>query len=342
MSTKKPASSEYRLGLGLDIGTMNLVASRMTQGGEIASSSMRDAFLDFPTESKKMLILSGRPFVEREDAIILLGDHALEAANVFGKEVRRPLSGGLIAAGEIDALEILSILISQLVGKPTEPGEVCVYSIPANPIDVPGKDNTYHEGVFASILTRLGYDAISSNEAQAIIYAEAAAEKFSGVALSFGAGMVNISASFATQAIPELQIGLARGGDWIDAQSGANVGQPASKMCSIKERGIDLMNPITREEQAITIYYRSLIQYALEGISARYKTHGGAVNFPEPVPMIVSGGTSMAKGFLDLFKDVFETKRRRFPIPISHVRAARDPLRAVAHGLMIQAHQEMG
>lgn len=339
--TAKKTQSNLRPGLGLDIGTMNLVASRMTETGELATSSMRDAFLDFPVESKKMLALTGRPFIERGDSIIILGEDALQAANVFGKEVRRPLSGGLIAAGEVDALEVLAILIGQIVGKPLESGEVCVYSIPANPVDLPGKDNTYHEGVFASILSRLGYDPVSSNEAQAIIYAEAAAEKFSGVALSFGAGMVNISASYATQAIPELQIALARGGDWIDAQSGANLGLPAAKMCVIKERGIDLMNPVTREEQAIAIYYRSLIQYALEGIAKQYKTHGGSVNFPEAVPMIVSGGTSMAKGFLELFQEVFESKRRRFPIPISEVRAARDPMRAVAQGLMIQAHQEM-
>jgi hypothetical protein len=342
MTTKKPADSPspFKPGLGLDIGTMNLVSARSALSGEVHTKSMRDAFLDFPLDSKKMLQLANTPFVERDDAIIILGDHAMQAANVFGREVRRPLSGGLIAAGEIDALEILQILIQGIVGKPVEPGEVCCYSIPANPVDVPGKDNTYHSGVFENILFKMGYDPIPSNEAQAIIYSECAADRFSGVALSFGAGMVNISASFNTQAIPELQISLARGGDWIDAQSAANLGVSASKMCSIKEKGIDLSNPVTREEQALVIYYRNLIQYSLDGIANRYKTHGGAVNFPEAVPMIVSGGTSLAKGFLELFQEVFERKQRRFPIPISEVRAAADPLKAVAHGLMLQAQQE--
>ena len=55
---------------------------------------------------------------------------------------------------------------------------------------------------------------------------------------------------------------------------------------------------------------------------------------------MVSGGTSLAGGFLDFFKAVFEKKRKRFPIEISEIRHAKDPLNAVAHGMLIQAMQE--
>ena len=41
------------------------------------------------------------------NGIIVVGDAAMEMANVFGREARRPLSQGLISAGEMDALDVL-------------------------------------------------------------------------------------------------------------------------------------------------------------------------------------------------------------------------------------------
>jgi len=60
----------------------------------------------------------------------------------------------------------------------------------------------------------------------------------------------------------------------------------------------------------------------------------------KPIPIVVSGGTSKAGGFMDLFNEVFETKRKRFPIEISEVRHASEPLNAVAMGMLVLATQE--
>ena len=43
-------------GVGLDIGTMNLVSSRM-KGKEVSIRRMRDLFIDLPATAKKMLKL---------------------------------------------------------------------------------------------------------------------------------------------------------------------------------------------------------------------------------------------------------------------------------------------
>jgi hypothetical protein len=64
------------------------------------------------------------------------------------------------------------------------------------------------------------------------------------------------------------------------------------------------------------------------------------VELQDPVPLIVSGGTSLAGGFLDLFRKVFKKHRRRFPIEVSEIRQAKEPLCAVAHGLLVQAMRE--
>jgi hypothetical protein len=54
----------------------------------------------------------------------------------------------------------------------------------------------------------------------------------------------------------------------------------------------------------------------------------------------VSGGTSLAGGFLDKFKERFELHRAKFPIQISEIRSAIDPMTAVATGLLMLSQME--
>lgn len=335
--SKMSEDKKAALGVGLDIGTMNIVAARKVDSS-VETKRIRDAFLDLEAEAKKMLNMSGVSYIEYEDKILILGDPAIETANLFKREARRPLSQGLISASEIDALEVLSILIENVVGEPQEDNEVCYYSIPAAPLDMPGQDVLYHEAVFAKILEELGYDAISGNEAMAIVYSECAADQFSGIGISFGSGMVNCALSYMT--MPIMEFSLARGGDWIDRNAANAVGSTASRLCSIKEKGLDLTQPNSREEEALVVYYKSLIKYALDNISKKFKETQNDTELQKSIPIVVSGGTSLAGGFLDLFKEVFEKQRNRFPIEISEIRQAEDPMTSVAQGLLVQAMQE--
>jgi hypothetical protein len=321
-------------GVGIDIGTMNIVAARKS-GSEITTQRIRDAFLDLDIDAKKMLKLSGVSFIEYEDRILILGDAALETANLFNREARRPLSKGLVSSSEMDALEVLSIMISQVLGDPGVPGEPCYYSIPANPLDNPSRNVTYHEAIFAKILEELGYTPVSGNEAMAIIYAECSQDQFSGIGVSYGAGMTNVAMSYKT--MPILEFSLERGGDWLDENAATAVGTTASRMCAIKEKGVDLTSPQTREEEALVVYYKSLIKYTLDNIARQFKVTQKDTELKDAMPIIVSGGTSKSIGFLDVFKDVFEKQRKSFPIEISEIRQARDPMTAVAQGLLIQA-----
>lgn len=200
-------SDKYSPAVGLDIGTMNLVAARQV-GEEVETKRVRDAFIDLDAEAKRTLRLSKVSYVEKDGHLVVLGDSALNMANLFKREVRRPLAKGVISAGELDAQQILSLLISNVVGEPSVEGEHCFYSVPAAPVDDEGQDIIYHTEVFRKILTELGYTAHPMNEAMGIIYSQCAAETFSGLAVSFGSGMCNIALSY--QAMMGLDFSLAR------------------------------------------------------------------------------------------------------------------------------------
>ena len=92
--------------------------------------------------------------------------------------------------------------------------------------------------------------------------------------------------------------------------------------------------------QAIAFYYQALIDSVLDQVAARFKSIEGQFSLSKPIPLIVSGGTSKAGGFMEFFTTVFEKRRKKFPIEVSEIRQAKEPLNAVAYGLLVQAMQE--
>jgi len=252
------------MSVGLDVGTMNLVAAR--QGKEdIETRRIRDAFLDLPASSKKLLRLSGADFVERGDQLLIVGDAAMEMAVMFNREARRPLHRGLVSSQDIDALEIVAYMIKSILGKPKKKGEHCFYSIPAAPIDNTDRDVIYHKRLFERVLLDAGYTPVAGNEAMAIIYSQTASENFSGLALSFGSGMTNIALS--NLSVECLSFSLEHGGDWIDQGAARSIGSTASAVCAAKEDGFDLLAPENRTEEALSFYYKELIEYVLDNVS---------------------------------------------------------------------------
>jgi len=326
-----------KFGVGLDIGTMNIVSARKPTGTP-SFNNIRDAFLDLELDAKRSLKLSDVNYVERNGSLVVVGDEALTMANLFKREARRPLSKGVVSSGEVDAQEILSILIQTALGKPSVAGEHCFFSVPASPLDDPTQDVIYHTEVFRSIIASLGYTPHPTNEAMAIIFSECENVKFSGLSISFGSGMANVALAY--QAMEAMSFSLARGGDFVDQQSAKAVGKTASQMCSIKERGVNLAAPEGRDQQAIALYLKSLISYTLQKISAQFRVMKNSIDLPEAIPFIISGGTSKAGGFMDVFQGEFDKIRSSFPIKISEVRQAKEPLRAVANGLLVLALEE--
>jgi len=340
MNTKKAPEQDpaFKPGAGLDIGTMNIVSARRDRDGNVQTHKVRDAFLDLDRDARRSLKMSKVDYVEKETALLVIGDSALTMANLFKREARRPLSRGVIAAGEIDAQEILSLLTHQVLEDPVVEGEHCFFSVPAAPLDDLDQDIHYHTEIFRKIITEHGYVAHPANEAMAIIYSQCAKETFSGLAISFGAGMCNVALAY--QAAQGMDFALARGGDWVDSQSAKAVGRTAAQMCAIKEKGVNLAKPKGREQEAIVLYVRALIDYCLVNVTAQFKKVQGEVSLPEPIPFVVSGGSSKAEGFMAIFQEQFEAARKDFPIDISEVRHATNPLTAVAEGLLVLAIEE--
>lgn len=333
------------MAVGVDIGTCWLCGARQGANNQIQVKSIRDAFLDVDNDSavKNMLTMSGVNYIESEDKIYIIGDNSIVMARILNKNVRRPMSKGVLSPGEMEAEKILLVLLDNIVGRATNQGETCFYSVPGNPIDRQ-MDIIYHEAMMSKLLGQLGYKAHPMNEAAAIAFSSAAKEQFSALTISAGAGMMNVCLMYKTMI--GLSYSVINSGDWIDDCAAKAVGSSSVRLQAIKEKGLDLMNPAEgdpktiREREALSIYYKSLILRLFDSLKNEFINNKKAdFELPNAVPMIIAGGTSMATNFLEFFKQTFETVRDKFPIPISEIRmgSSSSPLYSVAEGLLVAA-----
>lgn len=328
--------------VGCDVGTAFLVSARQDANNQLKIKSIRDAFfeVDNDTAIKNMLQMSQVNYVESDDKLYIIGDNATVMANIFKREVRRPMAKGVLSPGELDAEKILLLLLENILGKALVKDEVCYYSVPAAPTDRE-IDIIYHQAMFSKLIGSLGYKPIAMNEAAAVVYSNGSKEQFSAIGISCGSGMINVCLMYKTMI--GMSYSITNSGDWIDESAAKATGTTAARIQSIKEKGVDLMNPsdgdpkTIREREAITIYYKSLALRILDSLKNEFIKKQSSIELSSSIPIIVSGGTAKAKNFLEFFKTAFETVKDKFPIPISDIRMATEPLNAVAQGLLIVA-----
>lgn len=159
-----------------------------------------------------------------------------------------------------------------------------------------------------------------------------------------GAGMVNTALVYQTMV--GMAFSVSRSGDYIDQSAAKAVGSTATRLMSIKEKGVNLLDPTEgdpkqlREREAIVVYYKNLIHYVIDSIKKEFKRDNSQIELPDEIPWVISGGTAKAKNFLEFFKSEFEKERDSFPINISEIFMANDPLGDVAKGLLIAAMNE--
>jgi actin-like ATPase involved in cell morphogenesis len=323
---------KLELGRGLDVGTVNLASAVRDVEGNVSIKIQRNVFIEIDAQDfyKKMLTKLNVQYVVHNGHWLVVGDDAFELANILNQETRRPMKAGVISPQEVDALPIEKIILESLLGPPTEPNEKVYFSIPADPIDAEF-NVVYHKGLFSSILKKMGYCPKPLLEGQAVVFAELEKDDFTGIGISCGGGMFNICVSY--KGVPALSFSTSRAGDWIDRNVATVLGIKHARASAIKERGINILSPQNREEEAVEIYYRNLISYTLENIKHRFETSEGMPQFPDPVEIVCAGGTSLVGGFIEVFQQ--ELKAIKFPIPVKNIRRADDALFSVAKGCLV-------
>lgn len=325
-------------GVGLDIGTNMLVSAMMNEEGKPIYRRQRDAFFRISPKSEVnrksiKMSLEGRKanFIIDGGDFIVVGEDALHMANERNLDARRPMKRGVLSPKEKSSLPMIKLIIKSLIGQGME-NDKLIFSIPAEPIDG-DFDIFYHAEMMKTYLREMGFTPEPLNEGFAIAFSELLDDNLTGMCLSFGAGMVNSVVCY--EGDPIVQFSITKGGDWIDYSVGKALDLNASMVQIEKEEAdIDLLNPEGKIQEALVVYYNVLMNYALDNIVYELE-RSKLPAFRESIPIIVSGGLTLAGNFTEKFRA--ESERKKFPFKVKEIRRAKDPMTCVAHGCLMAA-----
>jgi hypothetical protein len=280
--------------------------------------------------------LAGKIFIKDNDgSFIILGRDAIEKAVERNDTAKRPMYRGVVSAKEKDAKRILAFILKEVVGIASESDEKLVFCIPAQPVDQDDEDFDvgYHEDVVKSVLSECGYDSRAINEAEALCYAELESDDYTGIGISCGAGMTNVCVMLNGE--PTVIFSTTKSGDWIDRMSAVATGETDSVVQAEKEGGDFTIGQLTDNAvlSAVSAYYERLIDYTTKQLTAALNGHKSLPKFKNPLKIVIAGGTSQAKGYIEIFTN--KLKDNNFPLPVKEVVHATDPLHAVSKGCLI-------
>jgi hypothetical protein len=336
--TAKPESLGLKTGaIGLDIGTSRIVVADSANKQEARTEL--NAFVAVPSSEMAENVLKQRQMVYERNCknLYVYGNDSDFFASFLDTNARRPMQFGLINPQEEMSQQIMQLIIKRLV-PPARKNETLCFSVPGKGEGVNG-NLVYHQAVLKSYLQSMGYNAKAVNEGQAVVFSELQEENFTGIGISFGGGMCNVSVSL--MAMPMISFSIPKGGDYIDQNVAEVLGEGnTTKVRLHKEENLDLFRaPKDELSRALHIFYEDVLQTLIERLRVEFSRAGKLPKLDRPLPIVLAGGTAKPLGFLQKFESMLKAGEE-FPIQVSDVRMAKDPLTTTAHGCYIAAMSE--
>src|SRR5918997_1401676 len=334
----KPEVTNQKTGaIGLDIGTSRIVVAD-TSNKHDARSEM-NAFVAVPSSEMAENMLKQRNMVYERNCknLYVYGNDSDFFASFLDTDARRPMQSGLLNPQEEMSQHMIQRIIEMLVPRARK-GETLCFSVPGKGDGVNG-NLVYHEAVLKQFVQGLGYKARAVNEGQAVVFSELQDENFTGIGISFGGGMCNVSVSFMS--MPMITFSVPKGGDYIDRNVAEVMGESnTTKVRLFKEERLDLSRPAKDEMTgALHIFYEDLMHTLIDRLRAEFSRSGQLPKVDRPMTVVLAGGTARPTRILPKISGMARSGGE-FPVEISEVRMAKDPLTATANGCYVAAMSE--
>lgn len=324
--------------VGLDVGTSRIVAAWPGDSG-FAYRSELNSFVTLPGSkfTEASLRKEGVPHTVRASEILVQGNESERFADLLGAEARRPMARGFLNPEEPDSLSMMQELLRNLLGTAKHARQKLFFSVPAAPAGA-ADTLTFHEATLRQMLTELGYDAKSVSEGLAVVYAELESTNYTGIGISIGGGLCNVCMAYL--AVPVISFSVPKAGDYIDSSAAAVTNEMPTRIRLLKENSF-VFGGLQSEktQQVISVYYDDLIHSLVGAMRDAFTKSKSLPRLGRPIPLVLSGGSTMPQGFRERFEQAMRSAD--FPLPVSEIRVAGEPLRATAKGALIAALSEM-
>jgi len=261
---------------------------------------------------------------------------------LFHVETRRPMLEGMLNPEEPEGLAVVRSIVEILTGPRQATGHKLCFSVPAPPR---GSDGglKFHEAALQQTLSEAGYEVRSLEEGLAVVYAELEDSNYTGIGVSCGAGLSNVCLAYLS--VPVVSFSLPKAGDQIDARAAAAAGEVATRVRVLKEQFFSLNGRAEagslpgKLRQALRIYYDELIGSLIEAMKEAFEQQRALPRLGRPIPLVLAGGSALPAGFRERFEQAL--RQSDFPLAVSEIRMASDPLNCTAKGTLVAALANM-
>jgi hypothetical protein len=324
--------------IGLDVGTSRIVTASRGQG-EIEYDSQLNAFVTIPYAriTEGVLERERIPHTTLAGEIVVHGNESEKFAGLLNAEIRRPMSHGVLDPKEPESLRMMREILTSMLGDAQEERPKLCFTVPAAPLGAEGS-LTYHEATVRQILTGIGYQPTPINEGLAVIYGEMESSNYTGIGISCGGGLCNVCLAYLS--VPVLSFSIPKAGDFIDSSAAAVTGERANHIRLTKEDAFHFNGFFADKiQQVLGVYYDDMIRSLVAALKEAFGRTKSVPQFHKPIPMVLSGGTALPPGFRDRFEKLL--REQDFPISLSEIRMAQNPLHATAKGALVYALSDL-
>lgn len=327
--------------IGLDVGTSRIVAAHKAHEN-IDYDSQLNAFVTIPYAriTEGVLERERIPHTTVAGEIVVHGNESEKFAGLLNAEIRRPMSHGVLDPKEPESLRMMREILTSMLGPASqrENGnpKLC-FTVPAAPLGA--EDSlTYHEATVRQILSEIGYQASPINEGLAVVYGELESSNYTGIGISCGGGLCNVCLAYLS--VPVLNFSIPKAGDFIDSSASAVTGERANRIRLTKEDSFHFNGFFADKiQQVLGVYYDDMIRSLVAALKEAFARTKTIPQFQKPIPMVLSGGTALPPGFRDRFEKLLW--EQDFPISLSEIRMAQNPLHATAKGALVYALSDL-
>lgn len=320
--------------IGLDIGTSRIVIAKR-EGHDYRFQTQLNAFVAVPYSKLTQTVLDkeGIPHLVQGPDIVVHGNESERFASLLQIETRRPMCKGFLNPGEREGPMMLRQILATLAGTGRPEKQRVYFSVPAAP---PGAEEnlTYHEATLRQILSDFGFEAKSINEGLAVVYSELEETNYTGVGISCGGGLCNVCLAYLS--VPLMTFSIPKAGDFIDSSAASMTGELATHVRIAKEDSFYINGHFQDKiHQVLGVYYDEMIHTLVNGLREAFSNSRNLPKLSRAIPIVLSGGSTMPKGFCERFAEVVQNSN--LPLPVGDIRMAANPLYSTAKGALVAA-----
>ena len=254
--------------LGLDVGTSRVCLAQRV-GEEFQYETQLNAFVTIPYSKMTENVLRKEkvPHTVNGAEMVVHGNESDRFADLLNIETRRTMDRGVLNPAEPDSLSMLRKIIETLVDPTKEKQKLC-FTVPAAPLGAE-ENLTYHEATLRQILSEFGYEVKSINEGLAVIYSELESTNYTGIGISCGGGLCNVSVAYLS--VPVFSFSIPKAGDYIDTNTASVTGERANRVRIAKEESFHFNGFFAdKMHQVLGVYYEEMIQALVNGMKQAF------------------------------------------------------------------------